>query len=255
MSGMTRPVRRIGRRIHSLESLEDRRLLAVSPIITEFMASNHATLVDSKGNSSDWIEIHNPDSQPVDLNGWHLSDKESDLSKWTFPNVTIPANGYLVVFASGDNVAVAGSELHTNFKLSESGEFLALVAPDGSTISTAFAPEYPPQVTDVSYGLSQDGVTVGYFTAPTPGSVNGAEPVSDQSRQVVISELMYHPSSEIDAEEFIELRNNGAAAVDVTGWQFNKGVDFVFPAASIPAVGYLVVAADLAAFSAKYPGV
>ena len=73
---------------------------------------------------------------------------------------------------------------------------------------------------------------------------------------VVINELMYHPSSENPAEEYIELFNNGAAAVDVSGWQFTSGVAFTIPPTpSIAPGGYLVVAANAAAFSAKYPGV
>lgn len=72
---------------------------------------------------------------------------------------------------------------------------------------------------------------------------------------VVISEIMYHPSSENVLEEYIELFNKGAAAVNLNGWQFSAGVKFTFPSVSIPPNGYLVVAADLATFTSKYPGV
>ncbi len=73
--------------------------------------------------------------------------------------------------------------------------------------------------------------------------------------EVVINELMYHPSSENPAEEYVELFNSGAAPVALTGWQFTSGVTFTFPNVSVPAGGYLVVAANAAAFSAKYPAV
>jgi hypothetical protein len=74
--------------------------------------------------------------------------------------------------------------------------------------------------------------------------------------EVVIDEIMYHPASENSAEEFIELYNSGAAPVAVGGWKFTSGVDFTFPAGTvIPAGGHLVVAANQAAFSAKYPTV
>lgn len=74
---------------------------------------------------------------------------------------------------------------------------------------------------------------------------------------VIISEIMYHPATEDSAEEYIELQNRGAVAVDVSGWKFTSGVQFTIPAATpaIPASGYLVVAANAAAFSAKYPAV
>src|SRR5689334_9243798 len=73
---------------------------------------------------------------------------------------------------------------------------------------------------------------------------------------VVINEIMYHPSSENAAEEYIELFNNGAAPVSVGGWQFTNGVFYTIPAATtIVPGGYLVVAANASAFAAKYPGV
>jgi hypothetical protein len=72
---------------------------------------------------------------------------------------------------------------------------------------------------------------------------------------VVINEIMYHPSSEDIREEYIELHNTGAQTVDLTGWRFSRGVQFTFPSVSIPAGGYLVIAAHLPSFSAKYPAV
>ena len=74
---------------------------------------------------------------------------------------------------------------------------------------------------------------------------------------VVINEIMYHPSSELVSEEFIELKNTGVAAVDVSGWSITSGVAFTIPAATpaIPAGGYLVLAANSIAFAAKYPAV
>ena len=72
---------------------------------------------------------------------------------------------------------------------------------------------------------------------------------------VLINEIMYHPSSENPAQEYIELYNSGAAPVTLTGWKFTNGVSFTFPVSSIAAGGYLAVAANSAAFTAKYPGV
>ena len=130
------------------------------PVITEFLASNDSELADEDGDFSDWIEIHNPDATPVNLAGWYLTDDASDLTEWVFPSVSIPAGGYLVVFASKKDRAVAGSELHTNFKLSSGGEYLALVKPDGVTTTTEFAP-FPAQNTDVSYGVNSSVTLIG----------------------------------------------------------------------------------------------
>jgi len=73
--------------------------------------------------------------------------------------------------------------------------------------------------------------------------------------RVVISEIMYHPASELDSEEWIELYNAGPDSVNLAGWRINRGVDYTFPSMTLNAGAYLVVAADVAAFQAAHPGV
>ncbi|MDB4724116.1 lamin tail domain-containing protein, partial [Akkermansiaceae bacterium] len=65
--------------------------LNATPVISEFMAANDTVLADEDGDFSDWIEIHNPDGSEVDLDGYFLTDKASNLDKWRIPAVTIPA--------------------------------------------------------------------------------------------------------------------------------------------------------------------
>ncbi len=139
-----------------IEQLEPRCLLAADPIISEFLADNDGILQDQDGDFSDWIELVNRGDQPIDLAGWYLTDDAGDLDKWQFPSKVLNPGEYLVVFASNKNRAIVGSQLHTNFALSDEGEFLALVRPDGVTIASAFSPTFPPQRGDVSYGLSTD---------------------------------------------------------------------------------------------------
>ncbi len=127
--------------------------------ITEFMASKHSTLPDKDGDYSDWIELYNAGTADANIEGWYLTDSASLLTEWRFPSTVIPANGFLIVFASGKDLAVSGAELHTNFKLASEGGFLALVKPDGLTIASGFIPGYPKQYRDISYGIGQDVVT------------------------------------------------------------------------------------------------
>ena len=143
-------------------------------VISEFMASNGFTLEDEDGENSDWIELVNATGSPVDLGGLFLTDDAGDLTKWTFPaGVVLSPSGFLVVFASGKDRAVQGEELHANFELAAGGEYLALVAADGSTVLQEFAPEFPRQESDVSF----DGGGL-YLAVPTPGAVNSAEGVA-----------------------------------------------------------------------------
>lgn len=77
---------------------------------------------------------------------------------------------------------------------------------------------------------------------------------------IVISEIMYHPyhpvsGSEDLKQEWIELFNRGTQPVDLTGWRFSDGVDFVFSKVTLGVGQYLVVAADANTFTAHHPGV
>jgi hypothetical protein len=151
-------------------------VLSAQPVISEFMAANRATLADADGAFSDWIEIHNPDDLALDLRGWYLTDLAGNKTKWQFPAVTLPAGGYLVVFASSKNRTDPEGELHTNFALSAGGEYLGLIRPDGTTVAFEYAPEYVAQTDDVSYGVvpRTGGGFKGpvFFQTPTPGRAN-----------------------------------------------------------------------------------
>lgn len=144
-----------------------------SVVINEFLASNGGSLLDENGDACDWIELYNGSSRVVSLGGWRLTDDPTDPAKWSFPPGTqIAAKGYLVVFASGasveDRVDKAG-RLHASFALDKDGEYLALIDPSGGVVHE-YAPAYPPQKTDISYGLWR-GVPC-YFSPPTPGRAN-----------------------------------------------------------------------------------
>ena len=151
-------------------------LLAAAPlsaqvVITEFMADNTRTVADEDGAFNDWIELHNPAGAAVSLNGWALTDDAAAMQKWLFPDgVTVPAKGYLLVWASNKNKRVPGQPLHTNFRLNNAGEYLALVKPDLSA-ATAFAPAYPPQIPDLSYGPAAQTTVITAIAQGAAGKV------------------------------------------------------------------------------------
>ncbi|MDE2658341.1 MAG: lamin tail domain-containing protein, partial [Verrucomicrobiota bacterium] len=138
--------------------------------ITEFMANNGGSLLDSDGDASDWIEVFNSGPDKADLEGYFLTDQEDAMTKWQLPAVQLPAGEFLLIFASGKNHNVAGSELHTNFNIAKAGEYLALVAPDGSTVIAKFGSPtspLPAQFEDISYGLMQTGNTKATVLIPS----------------------------------------------------------------------------------------
>lgn len=139
------------------------------PVLNEFLASNSGGLRDEDGDSSDWVEIHNPNPFAINLGGYRLEDS---LYQWTFPaGAQVEAGGYRIVFASSKYRVNPAGELHTNFGISAGGEYLALKTAAGSVV-TGFDPAFPPQRGNISYGLSSGNAA--FFAVPTPGAANGA---------------------------------------------------------------------------------
>lgn len=167
----------MGRRLYRITTLVVAVFFCVKSIqaqqdslrINEFLAMNQSTVTDEDGDYSDWIELYNAGSEDLSLAGWCLTDDKDLPGKWIFPDVVIPSDGYVLVFASDKDRHIAGYELHTNFKLSGDGEYLALVSPEGIPV-TAFDPSFPPQRDDISFGYLQGIYTS--FAEPTPGSEN-----------------------------------------------------------------------------------
>jgi len=139
-------------------------------IISEFLAVNSTILQDEDKEFSDWIELQNTGEASESLKGYYLTDNPLNLTKWKFPDINLDAGKFLIVFASEKNKVDPAKTLHTNFKLSGSGEFLALVDPDGKTIISSFSPQYPAQEEDISYGIYNEQAV--FFDQPTPGATN-----------------------------------------------------------------------------------
>ncbi|MFT7511985.1 MAG: hypothetical protein ACI9QL_001192 [Candidatus Omnitrophota bacterium] len=195
------------------------------PLISEFLASNGSSMLDGDGLRSDWIEIYNPDTNAIQLAGWHLTDDASTLTKWAFPSVVLAPGDFLVVFASGKDeqpyLDPAGN-LHTNFRIDQTGEYLALVMPDGTNVVSAFD-SFPPQVADASYGsLWQVGTGVSNLIASAQTQI--LVPADDALGSTWI-ELDFDPSgawtnSPGPGVGFDVDSTNGAAHV-VAAWSFD----------------------------------
>ncbi len=180
------------------------------PYISEFMASNTRILADEVGEYSDWIEIYNPNPEPLSLDGWFLTDTTNNLSKWRFPATNIVGGGFVVVFASEKDRRTPGARLHTDFRLSADGEYLALVQPDGTTIASEFRETFPTQVPNVSYGFAQFGQTNSpllvagtngvYFIGPTPGTGNVG---GTQTPGPSILNVQHAPNLPMDADDIL----------------------------------------------------
>src|SRR5436190_3641894 len=149
-----KPTRKLASSIGAvLERLEERQLLAATPIIDEFLTDNVNGYKDQFGASPDWIEIRNPVSQNLDIGGYFLTDDPNNLTKWEIPiGTTLGGGAYMIVFASGNDITTPGQPLHTNFSLTSSPGFVGLVAPDGVNVLSSY--NYPQQLTNTSYGIA-----------------------------------------------------------------------------------------------------
>ena len=123
-------------------------------IISEVLASNKSTDRDNYGDRSDWLELHNLSSAPVDLWDWTISDDLDQLDKWWIPSLVLLPGGSTRIWCSGRNEANPKAPLHTNFKLSAKGETIYLTRPYENTPSHVFDFEESPQYPDISFGVS-----------------------------------------------------------------------------------------------------
>ena len=146
-----------------------RGINAQSIAINEVMAKNASLLIDEDGQFEDWIELYNYGSVDIDLEDFWLSDDEENPAKWTFPEVTIEAGEFLIIFASEKDEVIDG-EVHTNFKIRADGEELVLSDEEGNVIDLM---EKQGMAMDESWGRTEDGTgAFMMYHLPTPGSSN-----------------------------------------------------------------------------------
>ncbi|MBL4592748.1 MAG: CotH kinase family protein [Flavobacteriales bacterium] len=92
-------------------------------VLNELCAINNSVWTDNQGEYEDWIELYNNSSSTVSLNGYYLSDDNSNLTKWMFPDTSIAPNSYMIIWADNDTLDAG---LHAGFKLSAAGEAIFL---------------------------------------------------------------------------------------------------------------------------------
>ncbi|MEL7530621.1 MAG: lamin tail domain-containing protein, partial [Bacteroidota bacterium] len=178
---------------------------------------------DAQGEFEDWIEIYNAGATAIDLANYSFSDDSLDPLKSVIPagfplNTIVPPGGYLLLWA--DDESLQGPH-HLNFKLSASGEWLALYDPSGSIVDSI---RFPDQGTDIAYGRITDANPNWTFLGgPTPLSSNGTLPAETQpivglhlNEAMAMNDTVIVDTSG-EAEDWIELYNSGATALDIGG--------------------------------------
>lgn len=137
-------------------------------VINEVVSSNKRCLIDEAAGTPDWIELYNGTDEDINLAGYGLSDNVRRLYKFTFPEVTIGAGEYLIVYATENNGVEKTDVICTGFGVSKNGDALYLC---DSYYEVVQELNVPALLTDASYARRDDG-TYGYCGTPTPGAAN-----------------------------------------------------------------------------------
>ncbi len=168
---------------------------SVAPVfINEWMASNSGSLRDpADDDADDWLELYNPNSFPVDLSGYYLSDNLNNPTKFRIPAGTvISAQDFLLFWADeegGQNGA--NHEVHTNFKLSADGEELGLYSPARLPVD---AVTFGQQFNNVSMGRYPNGTSnLVYMPSPTPRISNVLQPPNSAPVLAAIGDQQIRP--------------------------------------------------------------
>ncbi len=141
--------------------------------INEFLASNSTINKDPDFNEfGDWVEIYNAGNNTIELSGYYITDNLNDTTKWVIPDdAYIAPKSFLLFWADGKDTALV--DLHTNFKLSKSGEEIGLFNANKVLLDSVV---YNSQKTDISFGRKPDGNSNWhFFDEPTPNSSNITE--------------------------------------------------------------------------------
>jgi len=167
-------------------------------VLNEVLADNRSAVLNG-GAYPDYIELHNPTAAPVAIGGWSLTDDPLLPQKYVFPGgTTIPANGFLVVWA---DVNLGAPGLHTGFGLGAKGDLVRLYAADGVTVRDEL--QFGLQVGDYSVGRVPDGSGGWVLNSPSAGQLNTATATGDAS-QLRLNEWMARPSV---GEDWLEVFN------------------------------------------------
>lgn len=200
-------------------------------VINEVLAHTDPPDIDS-------IEIYNHHTNAVNVSGCTLSDDPTE-NKFVIPvGTVIPARGF-----------VSFTETQLGFGLNAAGETLYFKNADGTRMLDAV--RFGPQENGVSSGRYPNGSSDWYLLSATTFGTNNAVPLVSQ---VGFNEIMYHPISNEDDDQYIEMFNRGTNAVSLAGWKITDGVTFTFPSNQVLAAGsHLVVARNASRLILNYP--
>ncbi len=195
---------------------------------------------------SEFIELVNNSSFPVELSGVSLSDSLTyGENSMLLPELSfIAPNNYVTVEPKG-------------FKLATDLDQIVLTDRDGSLLDNVI---YGPQIEGLSEGKIAGSDSYQKFIVPTPGvkqPVQGSDEYVEYERlleiynSLRIIEIMYNPLGGSEYE-YIELQNVGEKTLNLNGISFVKGIEYTFGEMFLSPKESVVLASNLNAFTSRY---
>lgn len=192
---------------------------------------------DENGNLWDWVELHNTTDHDISLDAYALSNNEAKPLKWRFPQgAMVPANGYYLVWCSGEDVANTDITAipRANFKISAEHDTIVLSDSRGRVVDRVIIDNIPE---DASYARGEDGLFAVTLTpTPTlPNTSQGAQRMDYNLRMlntsgVYITEVMASndttsiTSGSLDYVDWVEIWNKSSVTVDLSGYGFSDNI-------------------------------
>jgi hypothetical protein len=124
------------------------------------------------GKRSDWIEIYNSSNKAIRIGEgeWSITDNLDYPEKYVIPSVLVPAGSFLLLWCDGEDTY--RDAIHTNFKLSGSGESIGLYQNGEQVEVISFGETY---ISGSSSGRKSDGAAEWVvFDSSSPGFSNRA---------------------------------------------------------------------------------
>jgi hypothetical protein len=213
--------------------------------INEVQADNLTGITNQAGQRVGWLELYNPSTNAISLNGLYLANNYTNVLQWAFPtNAVINAGQFKVVFADGRVDLSSANELHASFVLASGTGSLALSRlMTNNQRQVLDYVDYQNISPNDSYGSIPDGQSFyrQEFFQATPGTANNGVATPPPSF------IAYTQPGQIYTQNFDSLPNPGTSSANAdnpitingTIYSLANPFDFAFPVAASGKTGGL----------------